>query len=339
MARRATEIYTYKVYNDGGAYIALRMQNKKGFSGGRKLIAEEPVSVEETEAIQHSDGYENMIDHAICADESEFKPSKRISTRGEEFKKYYIQSMGLKWLARREYIAERMYKYFDSEEELYNYLDYKMRNAYRAASARRSRCKRRATLHKLDLFCTFTYDSKKMNEKVFRVKLLNTLRHFASRKGWKYMGTWERGDKGRLHFHALMHIPEGTMSGEIEHRREYDPVRKRMAEFETNTFFERAFGRNTFDKIDGIALNYTTAINYIVKYLEKDGGRLICSRGLKTFIETQIAVEDILAPLHPDAPYDDRKYILFDDFKVWDKNGRCLGAFKRSMLRQLILIN
>ena len=72
---------------------------------------------------------------------------------------------------------------------------------------------------------------------------------------------------------------------------------------------------------------------------EKDGGRLICSRGLDTFIETQIDEEDIITALHPDELYDDRKYILFDDFKVWDKNGRCLGVFNRSLLPLLKLVS
>ena len=205
--------------------------------------------------------------------------------------------------------------------------------------ARLNRCKRRVALHGLDWFYTFTYDDKKMTEEEFSKKLLNTLRHFASRKGWKYMGAWERGETGRLHFHALLNIPEGTMSGEVEKRREYDPVRKKMVTYNINTFFEKTFGRNTFDKLSSLAMRYSRTAEYIVKYLEKDGGRLICSRGLDTFIETQIDEEDIITALHPDEPYDDRKYILFDDFKVWDRNGKCLGAFNRSLLPRLKLVS
>ena len=219
------------------------------------------------------------------------------------------------------------------------FISRKMHNAYRASMARLNRCKRRVALHGLDWFCTFTYDDKKMTEEQFAKKLLNTLRHFASRKGWKYMGAWERGEKGRLHFHALLNIPEGTMSGEVEKRREYDPVRKRMVTNNINTFFEKTFGRNTFDKLSNLAMRYSRTAEYIVKYLEKDGGRLICSRGLDTFIETVVDSEDIICPLHPDEPYNDRKYILFDDFKVWDKNGRCLGVFNRSLLPLLKLVS
>ena len=172
-------------------------------------------------------------------------------------------------------------------------------------------------------------DSKKMNEEEFEKKLLNTLSHFASRKGWKYMGTWERGkDTDRLHFHAIMHIPEGTMSGELVRKREYDVKKKRMVERIENTFFEKKYGRNTFEFVDGTALTVNTAIEYIVKYLEKDGGRIICSKGLHTFLETDIDNKDIVCRLRAG---EDKKYILFDDFKVY-KDGKELGTISPGVL-------
>ena len=176
---------------------------------------------------------------------------------------------------------------------------------------------------------TFTYDSKKMNEEEFEKKLLNTLSHFASRKGWKYMGTWERGkDTDRLHFHAIMRIPEGAMSGELVKKREYDVKKKRMVERIENTFFEKKYGRNTFEFVDGTALTVNTAIEYIIKYLEKDGGRIICSKGLHTFLETDIDNKDIVCRLRAG---EDKKYILFDDFKVY-KDGKELGTMSPGVL-------
>ena len=67
------------------------------------------------------------------------------------------------------------------------------------------------------------------------------------------------------------------------------------------------------------------------KYLEKSGGRITCSRGLNTFIETNIDPEDIIVRLYD---FDDRKYILFDDFKVYIGE-KCLGSFSRDMLSSL----
>jgi hypothetical protein len=332
----------YKVYNDGGAFIGIR-KTESNSAPRRKPVPEEPVVVKydsETEgnaaAPVHDEGYENMIDPVLCGNEC---VKVRVATLTEEFKRFYRQTVGMRWKKRRQYVTDKMRPYFDDEDDLQYFISRKMHNAYRASMARLNRCKRRVALHGLDWFCTFTYDDKKMTEEQFSKKLLNTLRHFASRKGWKYMGAWERGEKGRLHFHALLNIPEGTMSGTIEKRREYDPVRKKMVACNINTFFEKTFGRNTFDKLSSLAMRYSKTAEYIVKYLEKDGGRLICSRGLDTFIETQIDEEDIITALHPDEPYDDRKYILFDDFKVWDKNGKCLGTFNRSLLPLLKLVS
>ena len=332
----------YKVYNDGGAFIGIRKVESNS-APRRKPLPEEPVVAKyDSEAEQnaaapvHDEDYENMIDPVVCGNECE---NVRVTTLTEEFKKYYRQTVGMRWKKRRKYVTDNMRPYFDDGGELQYFISRKMHNAFRASMARLNRCKRRVALHGLDWFCTFTYDDKKMAEEEFAKKLLNTLRHFASRKGWKYMGAWERGDKGRLHFHALLNIPEGTMSGEVEKRREYDPVRKRMVTNNINTFFEKTFGRNTFDKLSSLAMRYSRTAEYIVKYLEKDGGRLICSRGLDTFIETVVDSEDIICPLHPYESYDDRKYILFDDFKVWDKNGRCLGVFNRSLLPLLKLVS
>ena len=329
----------YKVYNDGGAFIGIRIKTN-GSSRGRRSVAEELIVVEEKgeeiSALAHDENFENMSDDHICGNETE---NTRVTTLSEEFKKFYKEAIDMRWRDRRKYVVDKMRPYFEDETDLQYFISHKMRNAYRASRARLNRCKRRVALHGLDWFCTFTYDDKKMTEEEFSKKLLNTLRHFASRKGWKYMGAWERGETGRLHFHALLNIPEGTMSGEVEKRREYDPVRKKMVTCNINTFFEKTFGRNTFDKLSSLAMRYSRTAEYIVKYLEKDGGRLICSRGLDTFIETQIDEEDIITALHPNEPYDDRKYILFDDFKVWDRNGKCLGAFNRSLLPQLKLVS
>ena len=332
----------YKVYNNGGAFIGIRKVESNS-APRRKPVPEEPVVVKydsKTEgnaaALVHDEYYENMIDPVLCGNEC---GNVRVTTLTEEFKRYYRQTVGMRWKKRRKYVTDMMRPYFDNEDDLQYFISRKMRNAYRASMARLNRCKRRVALHGLDWFCTFTYDDKKMTEEQFAKKLLNTLRHFASRKSWKYMGAWERGEKGRLHFHALLNIPEGTMSGEVEKRREYDPVRKRMVTNNINTFFEKTFGRNTFDKLSNLAMRYSRTAEYIVKYLEKDGGRLICSRGLDTFIETQIDEEDIITALHPDELYDDRKYILFDDFKVWDRNGKYLGIFNRSLLPLLRLVS
>ena len=206
----------------------------------------------------------------------------------------------------------------------------------RAEVTKRIRCLRRAALHELSYFATFTYDDKKATEKEFEKRLLTALSNLASRKGWKYMGTWERGgDTDRLHFHAILYIPEGKMVGKLELKRDYDVKKKRMVERMENSFFQDRFGRNKFELIDGTALTIGTAVSYIIKYIEKSGGRIICSKGLRTFIETDIDNDDVVAQLRED---DDKKYLLFDDFKVY-KDGKELGAVTPGVLAQAKTVN
>lgn len=242
---------------------------------------------------------DNISGENLLPETKESTVKSRVSTRTEEFMYWYRQSFGMKREKQFKFIASKLQPYFKDEESLYRFVAWKLQLRERADITRRIRCKRRADLHEFSYFCTFTYDSQKMDEKEFERKLLNTLRHFASRKNWKYMGTWERGhDNERLYFHAVMYIPPDKMSGEVITKREFDLKEKRMKDRTLNTFFEERFGRNTFQEIDGAALSVNTALGYILKYIEKDGGRVICSRGLRTFIETDIDDDDIITRLH-----------------------------------------
>ena len=334
-----------KVYKDGSHYIAIRPTEGAG-RDRRVLPPEECIIVDESsdvtdsisvavqgETIQAEEGQKVMSE--LSPDE---KPEKkfRISTRTDEFLRWYRESVGMKKSEQYRFIASKLAPYFTSQEDLYYFLDKKMYCRKRAETTRRIRCLRRAALHELNYFCTFTYNSKKLTESEFEKRLLTTLRHFASRKGWKYMGTWERGgDTDRLHFHGILYIPEGKMAGKLVQKREYDVKKKRMVEYTENTFFQDRFGRNTFDVIDGTALTLGTAVGYIVKYMEKTGGRMICSKGLRTFIETDIDNADIVAKLREE---DDKKYVLFDDFKVY-KDGKELGKVSPSVLEKAKTVN
>ena len=156
------------------------------------------------------------------------------------------------------------------------------------------------------------------------------------RKGWKFRGQWGGGGgTDRLHFHALVHVPEVAMSGEIVLKREYNVKTRRMEERNANTFFDNRYGRSTFDYIDGTALTISKAVEYTLKYIEKDGGRMICSKGLHTFIETDIDDEDIITLLRED---NDTKFILFDDFTVY-KDGEELGEFSPGVLANAKTVN
>lgn len=335
-----------KVYSDGSHYIAIRPT--EGYSGPRrKPPPEEPIIVEEEAApsdVQNAVAEECVApreQEQACGDmpeqtQPEAAKERHISTRADEFLKWYRESYGMKKKEQYAFIAAKLAPYFESDEALHKYLDHKMECKRRAEVTKRIRCLRRAALHELSYFATFTYDDKKATEKEFEKRLLTALSNLASRKGWKYMGTWERGgDTDRLHFHAILYIPEGKMVGKLELKRDYDVKKKRMVERMENSFFWDRFGRNKFELIDGTALTLGTAVSYIIKYIEKSGGRIICSKGLRTFIETDIDNDDVVAQLRED---DDKKYLLFDDFKVY-KDGKELGAVTPGVLAQAKTVN
>ena len=340
-----------KVYSDGSHYIAIRPT--EGYSGPRrKPPPEEPIIVEEevsqpcgqivadeecsaSQETAQTSGDMPQLQQSPPSQPERVK-ERHISTRADEFLKWYRESYGMRIKEQYAFIASKLAPYFQSEAALHQYIDHKMECKKRAEVTRRIRCLRRAALHELSYFATFTYDDKKAMEKEFEKSLLTALSNLASRKGWKYMGTWERGgDTDRLHFHAILYIPEDKMIGKLELKRDYDVKKKRMVERMENSFFYDRFGRNKFELIDGTALTIGTAVSYIIKYIEKSGGRIICSKGLRTFIETDIDNNDVVAQLRED---DDKKYLLFDDFKVY-KNGKELGAVTPGVLAQAKTVN
>ena len=93
------------------------------------------------------------------------------------------------------------------------------------------------------------------------------------------MMTPEHGeDGGRLHFHALVEVPAGQMVGDLYSDEEYSTKEHRMKVTMHNTFFEDRFGLCDFAEIDSAGLKDT--LSYMLKYLAKEGGRIIYSRGI-----------------------------------------------------------
>ena len=194
------------------------------------------------------------------------------------------------------------------------------------ARVRRNLGKRMDLLHKRvrilypNHFCTFTYDSSKVTPEQFRRRLMQTLYNFSTRYGWKYVGAWEEGgENGRIHFHALIRIPEGQMVGELYEVKDYDTRNHKMRTSYLNSYFTERFGRTDFQKINEHVL--TDSVMYLVKYIEKSGKRLVFARGVLPFIEADILEEDILCVLDEDNP---GKVILADDF-LCIQDGEVLG--------------
>ena len=131
------------------------------------------------------------------------------------------------------------------------------------------------------------------------------------------MGVFEHAPKtGRLHFHALMYIPDGEMVGEISEFMDYSTKQKRMQKTFRNSFFAKRFGRNDFKKITTVEMKAGIIVDYISKYLQKTGERIVYSRGIPTEICKELSVYEIA------CHYQDfvRKFVFYDDVIDWEED-------------------
>lgn len=183
-------------------------------------------------------------------------------------------------------------------------------------------------------FFTFTYDSKLHTEESFRKCLKKTLSNFCSRKGWKYIGVWERSPaKERLHFHSLLYIPDGTMPEFMFEDNTYSFTEHKRQITLQNMYFKERFGRNDFETIED-QTGLHKAMRYIMKYIEKPGERIVYSKGLPQFIISDIMDDDVICPIG----MEDQKLLLFDDFLCWDE-GCLIGPVSPEVIRQLRTVN
>ena len=153
-----------KVYHDGSHYIGIPEGNFPHRSRPRKASPEE-------------DEYADGLDAAKKA----------------YFEELYGQYQDCTEREQREKIAADMLPFFESIEESTSYVDAQFDRKKRNLICRRMRAFRRANLQPLNYFVTLTYDDQLHTEESFRKRLKETLSRFASRKGWRYMGVWERG--------------------------------------------------------------------------------------------------------------------------------------------------
>ena len=177
---------------------------------------------------------------------------------------------------------------------------------------------------------TFTYDGEKHTEESFKKKLQGCFKMMCHRKGWKYVGVWERSpEKHRLHFHGLFYIPEGSMPGKLIEVMDYSPIKKRVQKTVQNTYFNERFGRSDFKAVEDRSM-LGEAIAYLTKYMEKTGEKMVYSKGLPQFFISDIMDEDIVCPIG----LEDKKLLLFDDFSCWDE-GCYMGKVSKAVIEQM----
>lgn len=272
-----------KIYNDGGHYIATR----------------------------------------CCR--SSVKPARERTSRGGIdilFDGLYKSAMqdGLRDKELAAYIKSGLEELFRDHPDLDGYVADKIERARRNLYARKKRFRRKGYLNRWNFFVTFTYDDEKQSEETFRKRLRVCLSHLHTRRGWRYMGVFERApETGRLHFHGVFFIPEGEMIGKITEERDYSTAQGKMQTRHENDFFVERFGRNDFGELNDMELRNGQTLKYVLKYIGKTGERVVYSRGIPTEIYREIDAGDVVTEMQDYVT----KYILWDNVISWEQDVMC----------------
>lgn len=163
------------------------------------------------------------------------KPTIRIHGEMDEvFDGLFLQAVqsGIKIRTKNvekfvKYITSLMAEQYAETDDLKDWLTKKVERAIHNYFVRERRFKRKAYLNRWNYFVTFTYDENKtvrgggkQTEEEFRRRLRKQLSNLHTRRGWKYMGVFERAPiTGRLHFHGIVYVPNGEMVGEITEKK------------------------------------------------------------------------------------------------------------------------
>lgn len=336
-----------KVYNDGSSYIAIPYRPNKARRHPRPpeeeitvvdetpseevetVFADYPVKAVETDENvvyeQKPETVEKPVNNPKC------KPKKeKKMTRKELFEQLYMETISLKKKERQRVIVEKMLPYFCDAYDAELYVQIQFDRKVRNVICRRTRLARKVHLAEFNYFVTFTYDGAKHTEESFRKALKAFLRNKTYRRGWRYAGVWERSPtSGRLHFHGLFDIPEGTLEGTFEEVKDYNTTKHKMQTAKINSYILERFGRNDFKDIDSNA-DMGEALNYLMKYIEKTGEKICYSKNLPQYFISDIMDEDVICTIGQE----DRKLLLFDDFGCWDE-GCYMGTVSPEVIKQM----
>lgn len=270
----------YKIYNDGGHYIATRCYRSQLKPAPHKTQREEID-------ILFDSLYNTAMQDGVKADEL------------AAYIKAGILLLFPDYPALDKYIADK--------------IERKLHNLY----ARKKRFRRKANLNKWNYFVTFTYADDKHDEDTFRKKLRKCLSNLHTRRDWRYMGVFERApETGRLHFHGLLYIPDGEMLGKITEKTDYSTAQGKMQTTHENDFFQKSFGRNDFEELNEMEMKHGQTLNYLLKYIGKTGERIVYSRGIPTEIYCKVNDNDIVTEMQDYCT----KYILFDNVISWERD-------------------
>ena len=257
-------------------------------------------------------------------------PTPKEVEQKEQFEVAYKESQKLPRKERKAYMRKAMEETIPDKEQRKEYVERNNERKKTNAIRRKVRLAKKAYLQEWSFFCTFTFSDALHTEESFRKSLRNTFKHLVARKGWKHIGVWERGgENGRLHFHGIFYIPPGGMVGELTETRDYSTKDHRMQTAHQNTYFLERYGRNDFQPL-GSPMEVQHSLDYLMKYIEKSGERLIYGGNLPTYFVSDVMNEDVICPYG----IDDRKAILADDFTCL-VDGEVMGTVSKEVIEKM----
>ena len=298
-----------KIYSDGSHYIAIphkpqRPRPKKGAKVKKETPDLEEIDDDEAEDCPF-DKPAQPVQMSLFEGEKQVDELEKVERVGQEIeqtcnenednaeskpsRKDIFEALYKKYIftdkrKRKREIIRGLLPYSKDYEAAKLFTELNLRRKRNNLIARRIRMTRKANLQEFNCFVTITYNSAIHTEDSFRNKLRTTLSHFCDRKGWRYMGVWERSpEKMRLHFHGIFYIPDGTLSGEMEDINSFNFTTRRRQITKQNSFFAKRFGRNDFEKIED-KNRLGDALAYIMKYIEKSGEKIVYSRGYSLLV-------------------------------------------------------
>ena len=282
----------YRIYSDGSHYIARAATHAKA----PKRTKHDKTEIDDIFAFLYADGLKcDMTDKEL-----------------------------------RKFILTNLEDCFPAFPDLEKYVNENIDRMNRNAWQREKRFRRKAYLNRWNYFVTFTYNGKKHTEETFRKKLRKCLSNLHTRRGWNFMGVWERGEEtDRLHFHCILYVPAGEMVGKITQKKEYSKRLGKVKETFSNDFFERKFGRNDFEELNIMEMKNGSAVAYILKYLRKTGERIVYSRGIPTEISKVLPDHVFAAEIEDDYVV---KYVIFDNVIKWERDIKPLTQRRRKRL-------
>lgn len=207
-------------------------------------------------------------------------------------------------------ITDNMMEAFPFEENIKDFVREQIERVDKNFWSRMKRLKRKVALNNWNYFVTFTYDDKKHSAESFREKIRKCLSNLSNRRRWRYIGVFEFSpEKKRLHFHAILYVPDGEMVGELKQVKDYSTKQHKIQTTFSNTFFKEKFGRNDFEALTDEDKAAQKVLNYLLKYITKDGEKVCFSRGIQSEFFAFVRNEDIACEFMDFVT----KFVIFDD--------------------------